>query len=753
MKSQYKIIGSLISILLIFPNQPIAATSVDCSPITTVVGNLTRLTFTAAGDCDWTVPANVQHIKFLMVAGGGGGGGGARGGGGGGGAVITSPGMKIVPGNKIAIKVGAGGNGGAQYYYPEVIWNQNLDGQNGGNSSIGTIVALGGGGGGGYFDSYYFADERNRATGKAGGNQGGGSDNSEDASASKFLILSQPAASALSANNNINVYGNNIAGVAPADYIKGPSFGAGGGGAGAGGAGSNVIHSESAGNGGPGIKSNITGADVFYGGGGGGGSEECFDQCRVTAPGAGTGGVGGGGAGGLTSGGFAGTSNSGGGGGGAGELINDGDYLGGAGGSGLIVITYENKICIEDGACSVGDIGPGGGRIFHIETSTNTAFEATPNFWPRTCAAGGLCNLGDTGFGGGTIFSIDSGIYREVSQNSLEFFGEYMEHSASAINATYPYPINGNIYGRWTDATLSDYWTLAIARKNFMLNSAPLQFRQGEYWTSDPVPYDPDGVPGQLLFYPLIGAQGGRSWFLDDRNYVRFFASHLSGDTTEAFANGDEWADHQTSTSIGSGAANTALLKSATSISAAQIASDLTLNGKSDWFLPSIGELQLLFNKRSTIEGFGNRNNIYWSSSSNSTFGANYMTLENPTRSFLALKYDEGAIRPIRSFSIAAAALPGVVLTMNSGLRTATYRTVNTISAVATEAGKVTFFADGKKIAGCISVQTNANTASCGWKPSVRKSQQLTARLKTSGGQYSTILTLEVAVVSRTTRR
>lgn len=94
-----------------------------------------------------------------------------------------------------------------------------------------------------------------------------------------------------------------------------------------------------------------------------------------------------------------------------------------------------------------------------------------------------------------------------------------------------------------------------------------------------------------------------------------------------------------------------------------------------------------------------------------------------------------------------------VVLTMNSGLRTATFRAVNTISAATTEAGEVTFFANGKRIAGCISVQTSANTASCSWKPSVRRSQQLTATLKTSGGQYSTISILEVAVVSRTTRR
>jgi uncharacterized protein involved in tolerance to divalent cations len=90
---------------------------------------------------------------------------------------------------------------------------------------------------------------------------------------------------------------------------------------------------------------------------------------------------------------------------------------------------------------------------------------------------------------------------------------------------------------------------------------------------------------------------------------------------------------------------------------------------------------------------------------------------------------------------------------MNSGLRTAVFRVSNTITATSTESGRVTFYADGKKIAGCIGLATSSNTVSCSWKPAVRKAQRLTAVLKTTGGQYSTIQDLMVSVVSRTTRR
>jgi uncharacterized protein (TIGR02145 family) len=64
---------------------------------------------------------------------------------------------------------------------------------------------------------------------------------------------------------------------------------------------------------------------------------------------------------------------------------------------------------------------------------------------------------------------------------------------------------------------------------------------------------------------------------------------------------------------IGTGAQNTVDILNADCGAAAQACANLALNGYSDWFLPSINELQQLYNNRAMIGGF--QNHSYWSSS------------------------------------------------------------------------------------------------------------------------------------------
>ena len=68
-------------------------------------------------------------------------------------------------------------------------------------------------------------------------------------------------------------------------------------------------------------------------------------------------------------------------------------------------------------------------------------------------------------------------------------------------------------------------------------------------------------------------------------------------------------------TDIGAGPPNTAaIMAGCTELGiAAKIASDYSLNGFDDWFLPSIGELNELYKQRVVVGGFAN--NYYWSSS------------------------------------------------------------------------------------------------------------------------------------------
>ena len=86
---------------------------------------------------------------------------------------------------------------------------------------------------------------------------------------------------------------------------------------------------------------------------------------------------------------------------------------------------------------------------------------------------------------------------------------------------------------------------------------------------------------------------------------------------------------------------------------------------------------------------------------------------------------------------------------LSSGLRTATYRTVNTIQVTLSSDGWVRFFANGKQIPGCINLASTSSIASCIWKPSVRGNVNITARVV--GGNSTAFLNVDVN--TRTSRR
>ncbi len=93
-------------------------------------------------------------------------------------------------------------------------------------------------------------------------------------------------------------------------------------------------------------------------------------------------------------------------------------------------------------------------------------------------------------------------------------------------------------------------------------------------------------------------------------------------DTTTSLGTTEEPGD------IGNGAANTALMLGACTLGAANSAGDyISPNGTADWFLPSIGELNLMYtNLQQAIPSIGDFTpSYYWSSSEEfSPFGAEY---------------------------------------------------------------------------------------------------------------------------------
>ncbi|MDD4409735.1 MAG: hypothetical protein PHW52_03750, partial [Candidatus Pacebacteria bacterium] len=221
---------------------------------------------TSSASINWTVPAGVTQVDYLVVAGGG---GGDTGGGGGAGGLLYSEGYSVTPNSPYAILVGVGGVAGKH---------------NGSNSSFGSLTAIGGGGGGKLTN-----DGNGSGNGLSGGSGGGGG---------------------YVGNSTGGPGGVGTAGPPRQGYGGGAgySYNAGGGGGGYGSAGITAT-STNGGNGGAGIT--IWGTGYAGGGGGRGGVGGAATHGGGASGAAGSAGTGGGG----------GASNIGGSGGGSGIVI------------------------------------------------------------------------------------------------------------------------------------------------------------------------------------------------------------------------------------------------------------------------------------------------------------------------------------------------------------------------------------------------------------------------------------------------
>ena len=304
-------------------------------------------------------------LNYLIVAGGGGGGSRYYGGGGGGGGFrsssIASTNSSIASGSTFTITVGAGGAASPS----------SGDGGNGGNSSIAatgltTITSTGGGGGGGSI------------TGGSG--NGDGNDGGSGGGARAWSGTHQHGYGTTGQGHRAGVTNTTHTDLgytfSNSQYNPGNAWGSGGGGAGQ--VGYNG-HYQSTNNptypgaGGDGSGSAITGTNTTYAGGGGGGWNANNDS---TVPYSSTNGVAPGGAGGGGNGGkgftspystaTAGTTNLGGG-GGAGS--HSGATNGAAGGSGIVIVSYDSGSMGGAGGIKGDD---GNGNRYHVFNSSDS---------------------------------------------------------------------------------------------------------------------------------------------------------------------------------------------------------------------------------------------------------------------------------------------------------------------------------------------------------------------------------------------
>ena len=288
--------------------------------------------------------ASVSGTADMLIVGGGGGGGNYLGGGGGGGEVLHVQNRTISAGTYAVVR-GNGGLGGQ---------NNTDDGQIGSGSYFGSdyastnLYARPGGAASGHGNgsastsgtyATVVASTAITGTGNGGGGASAGASGGVGATPTTRTVTAP-------SGETWTLYSNQAGG----NGTHGGSHASGGGG----GADNNgVANSGAWGNGGPGIQINIDGNNYYWGGGGGGGS--------INRPSSGgNGGIGGGGggghqnngggsgggsalnagasAGGHTAGGDGGANTGGGGGGGS-----HGDYDGGDGGTGIVIVRYANN--------------------------------------------------------------------------------------------------------------------------------------------------------------------------------------------------------------------------------------------------------------------------------------------------------------------------------------------------------------------------------------------------------------------------
>jgi hypothetical protein len=143
-------------------------------------------------------------------------------------------------------------------------------------------------------------------------------------------------------------------------------------------------------------------------------------------------------------------------------------------------------------------------------------------------------------------------------------------------------------------------------------------------------PTDPGYVAGQT--HGLIAAPSDQSTGIQWCN-----ASSITG------ANG---------VAIGTGNANTNTIvaNQGAGSYAAKLCADLVLGGYSDWYLPSKGELNALYENKVAIGGFAGYSNQYWSSTEVTNLWAWYQSFYDGYQNFNSSKGSSYNVRAVRAF-------------------------------------------------------------------------------------------------------
>ena len=145
--------------------------------------------------------------------------------------------------------------------------------------------------------------------------------------------------------------------------------------------------------------------------------------------------------------------------------------------------------------------------------------------------------------------------------------------------------------------------------------------------------------------------QGGLIVYLDATNFHGLISAAIDQSTGAPWGCAGTTIAGSEGLTIGTGLSNTnaILVDCSTAGTAAKICADLVLGGYSDWYLPSLDELMLMYNnlKLSGLGNFAGAN--YWSSTESSGTSSDLLSFSNGVNSS-ALKSNSNRVRAIRSF-------------------------------------------------------------------------------------------------------
>ena len=141
-----------------------------------------------------------------------------------------------------------------------------------------------------------------------------------------------------------------------------------------------------------------------------------------------------------------------------------------------------------------------------------------------------------------------------------------------------------------------------------------------------------------------------------------------------------------------------------------------------------------------------NSSNTSWARNSSSSSSPASAVWQNFAATGLAVQFTLGyfTVQPVVA-----------TIGTQSGSLKADYRTVTPLTVSVDTSSKVTFYANGKVIAGCRNLLSSSGAATCNWKPSVHGSYRIYATANPVSNSYtpSTTSVINVGVAARTNKR